>query len=48
MSRLLQRVASVVGSALERFDAGLRAWETAGLALLLLALVLAAAILLER
>jgi hypothetical protein len=48
MSRLLRRAAEVVGSALQRLDAGLRAWETAGLALLLIVLALAAAMLLER
>ena len=48
MIRYLQRVGSVLGSALQRLDAGLRAWETAGLALLLLALALAASMLLER
>ena len=48
MSSLLQRVASAVSAALQRIDGGLRAWETAGLALLLLALALALAMLVER
>ena len=48
MRRVVNRVATVVGDVLQHLDGVLRTWATAGVLLLILALVLAAAMLLER
>jgi hypothetical protein len=45
MTRWATRVAASLGDALQRIDGFLRTWAVAGLALLLLGLVLAAAVL---
>jgi hypothetical protein len=46
MTRWATRVAAALGNALQRLDAFLRTWEVAGIALLILGLVLAAGMLL--
>jgi uracil DNA glycosylase len=48
MTRWATRVATALGDALQRLDGVLRTWATAGVLLLILALVLAATVLLER
>jgi len=46
--RRVNRIAAALRDVLQRLDGVLRTWPVAGLALLILALVLAAAMLLER
>jgi hypothetical protein len=46
--RRVNRIAAALRDVLQRLDGVLRTWAVAGLALLILALVLAAAMLLER
>jgi hypothetical protein len=46
--RRVNRIGAVLRDVLQRLDGVLRTWAVAGLALLILALVLAAAMLLER
>jgi hypothetical protein len=46
--RHVNKVAVAIGDVLQRLDSVLRRWEVAGLFLLILALVLAAATALER
>ena len=48
MIRGVKRVGAALGDVLERLDRVLRSWAVAGLALLILGLVLAAATLLAR
>ena len=48
MRRLVNSVAAIVGDVLQRLDGVLRTWATAGVLLLILALVLAAAMVLDR
>ena len=47
MTRWVNSAAAAIGDALQRLDAVLRTWAIAGLALLILALVIAGAILLD-
>lgn len=47
MTRWATRVAAALGDALQRLDDVLRAWATAGVLLLILALVLAGAMLVD-
>jgi hypothetical protein len=46
--RIVTRTAATLGDLLQRLDGMLRTWPIAGLSLLLLALALAAAMLVER
>ena len=46
--RRVNRIAAALRDVLQRLDGVLRTWAVAGLALLILALVLAAAMLVER
>ena len=48
MRRLVNRAAAIVGDVLQRLDSVLRTWATAGVLLMILALFLAAAMLVER
>ena len=48
MKRLVNSAAAIVGDVLQRLDRMLRTWATAGVLLMILALVLAAAMLVER
>ena len=48
MRRWAGKAAATLGVVLQRLDGALRAWTTAGVLLVLLTLVLAAAMLLER
>jgi hypothetical protein len=48
MTRWATRIAATLGDALQRIDDFLRTWAVAGLALLILGLVLAAATLVAR
>lgn len=48
MRRLVNSVAAIVDDVLQRLDRMLRTWATAGVLLMILALVLAAAMLVAR